>query len=69
VYGCPICNQGFFTYKGQLQHQIAKGHDLSRDDATSDNKPIIENRNGTQEPVWGGVVIRGLLEMMQEILK
>jgi hypothetical protein len=46
IYGCQVCNQGFFTHEGQIQHSKAKGHDICEDtDSSTENYSSYRSRN------------------------
>jgi hypothetical protein len=41
-----VCNQGFFTHEGQIQHSKAKGHDICEDtDSSTQNYSSYRSRN------------------------
>jgi hypothetical protein len=64
-----MCNQGFFTREGQLQHEIAKGHNLDEDRDASKNRSNISNTNSAEEPDPVADIARGFAKIMQAIFK
>jgi hypothetical protein len=68
LFSCPVCNQGFFTHEGQIQHQKAK-HDQYEDkqSSTSDSLSTFIVKDGPNERVPTSVVMRDLFELVRDI--